>query len=118
MFKRDARPEPEMPPDVRTLTDAELDERIEDLERRMVVQKNELYDRCVNRGCRRMWACAVDSGRCVCANVPRVGKRELKRWQASEAQSAPPGFLTPLPAPSKTRNVLGKRPRKPPRKAR
>jgi hypothetical protein len=77
-----------MPLDVRALSDAELDELIEYLERRHVVQKQEPYHRCVDRRCRRLRTCASGGGRCVCMNVPRMGKRDRKRNRASQARSA------------------------------
>jgi hypothetical protein len=88
VFKRDARPNATMPLDVRGLSDTELDELLEDLERRHVAQKTNLYHRCVDRRCRRLRTCAADCGRCVCMNAPAMGKRERKRVRAVQARSA------------------------------
>ena len=88
MFKRDATPQLTMPLDVRALSDTELDELLEDLERRHVVQKTKLCHRCVDRRCRRLRTCAADCGRCICMNVPAMGKRERKRVRAAQARSA------------------------------
>ena len=87
MFKRDARPDLEMPLDVRALSDAALAEMIADLQRQCVVQKNLLHHRCVDRRCRRLRTCAAGGGRCVCSDVPRMGKRQRRRNRAAQAQS-------------------------------
>jgi hypothetical protein len=68
-----------MPPDVRALSDAELDAMIDDLRRREVAEKKKLCDRCIDRRCRRFLRCAAGGGRCICPDVPGVGKRDLKR---------------------------------------
>ena len=79
MFKRDARPEMEISVDLRALSDTELNQLFEDLERRHVVRKQNLYHRCVDRRCRRLQTCAAGGGRCVCIGVPQMGKRDRKR---------------------------------------
>jgi len=79
MFKRDPRPELEIPADLRALSDAKLDALHQDLERRHIVKKQKLHHRCVDRRCRRLGTCAAGGGRCVCIGVPQMGKRDRKR---------------------------------------
>ena len=81
MFKRNAT-EWKMPADVDALSDAELEGTIDDLRRREVVAKKKLYDRCGDHRCRRIRRCAAGGGRCICADVPPMGRRDLKRTGA------------------------------------
>jgi len=82
VFKRNAT-EWKMPADVDALSDAELDGMIDDLRRREVVRKKTLYGGCGDHRCRRFRRCAAGGGRCICAAVPPMGKRDLKRTGAA-----------------------------------
>lgn len=87
MFNRDATPKLKTARELlamseaetRALSDAEINELIEHFQRGLVVRKKELHRRCVDRRCRRMGRCSAGDRRCLCADVPAMGKRESKR---------------------------------------
>ena len=87
MFNRDATPKLKTARELlamseaetRALSDAELDELIEHFRRSLVVRKKKLHLHCVDRRCRRLGTCTAVGRRCLCADVPRMGKRDRKR---------------------------------------
>ncbi len=96
MFKRDATAKLKTAREVlvmdeaetRALSDAEINDLIEHLQRGLIVEKKNLHVRCVDRRCRRLGTCAADGRRCLC-DVPAMGKRDRKRdRRASQARPA------------------------------
>ena len=109
---------------------------------REIVKKQKLHHRCLDRRCRRARTCTAGKSCCVGFDVADVGRRGAQAHRRTQAATldqvlgivdaisaftrvfdalwpirSARGSLTPSRPPSKTRNVLGKQPRKPPEKA-
>jgi hypothetical protein len=87
MLRRDATPELKSPREVVSLSEAErnalstteVDELIQHFQRNAVVRKKKLHQRCIDRRCRRFRTCTSGNKACLCADVPRMSKRESDR---------------------------------------
>jgi hypothetical protein len=75
--------------EVRTLSDPEIDALSEHFRRNHVVRKEKLHRRCVDRRCRRVRTCTSGDRRCLCADVPPMSKRDLKRITGSRRRKPP-----------------------------